>query len=107
MILILSTMPLERLVIIEAIEATSNVLFSLTVALARRIEREQRVTLRYLGDFHFALESGHAVNGLDHRELAAIALDEAQRARCLELVAQVFKCFEEWTNELLAFAVHE
>jgi hypothetical protein len=105
--LIFGATPLERLVIIEAIEETGNVLFSLTVALARRIEREQRVTLRYLGDFHFALESGHAVNGLDHRELAAIALDEAQRARCLELVAQVFKCFEEWTNELLAFAVHE
>lgn len=105
--LIFGATPLERLVIIEAIEETGNVLFALTVGLARRIEREQRVTLRYLGDFHFALENGHAVSGLDHRELAAIALDDAQRARCLALVAEVFECFQEWTNELLAFAVHE
>ena len=45
--------PVERLAIIEAIEETGNVLFSLTAALARRIEAEEHITLRYLGDFHF------------------------------------------------------
>lgn len=100
--------PVERLVIIEAIEETGNVLFALTAQLARRIEERERVTLRYLGDFHFALETGHAMGGGDdHRVLAGIQLDDVQRARCLALVDNVFDYFKDWTNELLAFAVEE
>jgi hypothetical protein len=99
--------PVERLAIIEAIEETGNVLFALTAALARRIEAAERITLRYLGDFHFQLETGHAMGGNDHRELAQIALDDAQRARCLSLTARVFEYFNEWTDELLEFATTE
>lgn len=96
--------PVQRLAIIEAIEETGNVLFSLTAGLARRIEAQEHITLRYLGDFHFNLETGHAMGGSDHRELAAIPLDDAERAKSLEQVALVFRYFEEWTNELLAYA---
>jgi len=99
--------PVEKLVIIEAIEETGNVLFGLTVTLAREIEARERVTLRYLGDFHFNLETGHAMSGADHRELAAIQLDEIERARCLSLVGLVFQYFEAWTDELLAYAIEE
>ena len=99
--------PIEKLVIIESIEETGNVLFALTATLARTIEKREGVTLRYLGDFHFNLETGHAMSGADHRELAAIVLDEVQRARCLALVGKVFRYFEEWTNELLAYAVEQ
>lgn len=99
--------PIERLVIIEAIEETGNVLFALTAGLARRIQAEEHIELRYLGDFHFQLETGHAMSGADHRELAAMAVDDAQRARCLRMVANVFQYFEEWTTELLAFATDE
>lgn len=94
----------ERLVMIKAIEEAGNVLFALTAGLARRIEAEEGITLRYLGDFHFRLETDHAGNGRDHRELV---LDEAQRKRCLEVVARVFLYFEEWTQELLDFATAE
>ena len=105
--LLYAATPIERLVIIEAIEETGNVLFGLTVKLARKIEERERISLRYLGDFHFNLETGHAMSGADHRELAVIALDDVQRARCLALVASVFDYFKDWTNELLAFAVDE
>jgi hypothetical protein len=99
--------PVEKLAIIEAIEETGNVLFALTAALARRIEAEEQISLRYLGDFHFNLETGHAMSGADHRELAAIPLNDVQRERCLTQVAKVFEFFEEWTYELLAFAAAE
>jgi hypothetical protein len=105
--LLYAATPAERLVIIEAIEETGNVLFGLTVKLARTLEEREHLTLRYLGDFHFNLETGHAMSGADHRELAGIALDDVQRARCLVLVANVFDYFQDWTNELLAFAVDE
>lgn len=105
--LIYGATPVERLVIIEAIEETGNVLFDLTAKLARVIEAEQGVTLRYLGDFHFNLETGHAMGSDEHRVLAEIPLDDTQRARCLSLVQRVFSYFEAWTNELLSFAVAE
>jgi hypothetical protein len=101
--LIYGATPVERLVIIEAIEETGNVLFALTARLARDLEAQMGVPLRYLGDFHFQLESGHAV-GADHAQLAQITLDGAQRDRCLYLADEVFRLFEEWTHELLAYA---
>ena len=99
--------PIERLVIIEAIEETGNVLFELTARLARRIEQDEGIELRYLGDYHLALESGHAMDGDDHRTLAAIVLDDAARRRCEWLVTRVFEHFEEWVDELLAYALEE
>ena len=99
--------PVERLAIIEAIEETGNVLFALTANLARKIEAQEHITLRYLGDFHFNLETGHAMSGEDHRELADIAMDAGQRSRCLAQVEQVFQYFKEWTDELLEFAQAE
>lgn len=105
--LLYAATPVERLVIIEAIEETGNVLFKLTAQLARSIEAERGITLRYLGDFHLNLETGHAMGNDEHRVLAEIPLDEAQRAHCLTLVTQVFQLFEEWTAELLAYALEE
>lgn len=105
--LLYAATPVERLVIIEAIEETGNVLFALTAELARRIEAEERIQLRYLGDFHFQLETGHAMSGEDHRELAAIGLDYVQHGRCLRMVDSVFEYFTEWTTELLTYATDE
>jgi hypothetical protein len=95
--------PIERLVVIEAIEETGNVLFTHTADLARRVQRFEGIELRYLGDFHLALESGHARTG-DDRTLAAIDLDDSQRVRCLWLVHRVFELFAEWVAELLSYA---
>lgn len=95
--------PVQRLAIIEAIEETGNVLFALTADLASRIEHDEHITLRYLGHFHFDLETGHAMNA-DHRELAEIELAEPLRSRTLQEVKLVFQYFEEWTEELLTYA---
>ena len=40
----------------------------------------------------------------DHREIAAIELDDASKKRCLKWAEEVFRLFEDWTNELLAYA---
>jgi hypothetical protein len=101
--LIHGTSSVERLVIIEAIEETGNVLFSNILPLAEHIERELGEQLRYCGSFHFDLESGHAV-GADHKALANVSLSEHERARCLAMVDEVFDAFEQWTHELLRYA---
>ena len=98
------TTPTEKLVIVEAIEETGNVLFGLTAKIAARIQADGGPELVYLGQFHFSRETGHAMHGHDHRVLEAIPLTELERARCLDLAFRVFDMFSDWTTELLAFA---
>lgn len=93
----------ERIAIIEAIEETGNVLFSTMLNLAKAIETRRAIELRYCGEFHFALESGHSA-GSNLNAIALILLDESTQARCLSLVDQVFGLFESWTYELLYYA---
>ena len=102
--LIWSHPPVVRLAIIEAIEETGNVLFALTTKIAAAYQHELGTELCYCGEFHFQLESGHAMNN-DHAELAQIALDDDTRARALQCVEQVFLWFTEWTHELLRYAL--
>jgi hypothetical protein len=102
--LIWTSPPVLRLAIIEAIEETGNVLFALTSKLAKSVEEETGVELRYCGEFHFQLESGHAMNN-DHARLAAIELDEGSRQHALECTDLVFAWFSDWTNELLRYAL--
>jgi hypothetical protein len=103
--LIASASAVERIAIIEAIEETGNVLFSTMLNLAKAIESRRGIQLRYCGEFHFSLESGHSV-GSEHAEIAKIPLDETTQSRCLALVDEVFALFEAWTNELLHYAQH-
>ncbi|MBD1903623.1 hypothetical protein NDI44_27520 [Trichocoleus sp. DQ-A3] len=102
-VLISGANAVERIAIIEAIEETGNVLFSTMLNLAKTIETRRGIELRYCGEFHFSLESGHSV-GSDHSEIAKILLDESTQARCLSLVDEVFALFESWTHELLDYA---
>lgn len=98
--------PRVRLAVIEAIEETGNVLFALTAELATRYTSITGVELRYLGEFHFNLESGHAMNN-DHAELAEIALDESERADAMERCTRVFDLFKGWTEELHRYALRD
>lgn len=95
--------PVVRLAIIEAMEETGNVLFALTSSIAAQYQHDTGVELRYCGEHHFNLESGHAMNN-DHAELAEITLTPAQEQDALLCVDRVFEWFALWTHELLAYA---
>jgi hypothetical protein len=96
--------PIEKLVIVEAIEETCNVLFGLTGILAARIEADGGPVLRYLGQCHFSRETGHATHRYDRRVLEAIALGYTERVRCLDFAFHVFDLFADWSNELNTYA---
>jgi len=102
--LVYDATPIEKLVIVEAIEETGNVFFGLTAKIAARIHEDGGPELRYLGQFHFSGETGHATHGHDHRALEAITLTELERVSCLELAFHVFDMYADWTTELLAYA---
>lgn len=95
--------PKQKLAIIEAIEETGNVLFALTAKLAQPLEQELGVELRYLGEFHFEKETGHAMNN-DHRVMASIPMSADEEAETLAMVNEVFEVFAAWTQELLEYA---
>lgn len=101
--LIWSSETVVRLAILEAIEETGQVLFSLTTELAESIRRETGVHLRYCGAFHFDRETGHTMSG-DHALLAQIKLTAVQRQDAFHRVDAVFHLFAQWTQELLRFA---
>lgn len=102
--MMMNVSPMQKMAIIEAIEETGNVLFNLTAKLAEQLSAETGMEFRYLGDFHLAKETGHAMNS-DHRELCAIEMTEAQRAETLVMVEKVFALFADWTQELLTYAL--
>jgi hypothetical protein len=88
--------PVEKLVILESIEETGNVLFGLTAKIAARIQAEGGPVLRY--------ETVRAMHGQDRGVLEAIALTEADRKRCLDFAFRVFDMFADWRNELHVYA---
>ena len=99
-----ATTPIEKLVVVEAIEHTADVLLELTAELAAQIEAAGGPELRYLGRFHFARESGDVAHGFDRSALETITLTSPERARCLDLSFRVFELFADWSAELLAYA---
>lgn len=89
--------PIEKIVILESIEETGNVLFGITAKLAARLEAEGGPVLRY--------ETVRSMRGFDSRAHEALALGEAERKRCLDCSFRVFDMFADWSNELHAYAL--
>lgn len=99
------TSPIERLVVIEAIEAAGSVLFGLMAQLANEIRAEQGSALCHLEALDFSRAADSAVSDERIRLLRDISLEPSGRTRCMTHVERVFYLFREWTSELLAFAV--
>lgn len=93
---------LERFVIIEAIEATGQVLFDRLLALGAGLRPEQlHGRLIYVAHDHVSVERGH-VGGRSEADARAseVCLDATSRVTCMELADRVFVSFSEWVDEL-------
>lgn len=106
--------PAVRFAIIETVEETGLFFFSLTSALTREISKSTGLELRYLGDYHLALETGHLVNqeqiikhsqtndilcGCDTDEtFKKLSLTEFQYDQCIQVVDSVARSFTEWLD---------
>jgi len=110
-----ATDPLLRFIMIEAIEATGNVLFQLTSEVAEELV-PQFGELRYFGKYHLMLETGHLVAkgddmcGCDVEEEAEVfahadldAEDETFK-KALLIVDTTFEIFKNWNDEMLVYA---
>jgi hypothetical protein len=110
-----ATDPLLRFIMIEAIEATGNVLFHHTVKVTEELVPKFG-ELRYFGKYHLLLETGHLVAngddkcGCDHAEEDEVFgntdFDPSGSffQKALVMVDSVFEIFENWNDEMLAYA---
>ena len=96
--------PVVILAAIEAIEATGNVVLSLTAEVAQELQQATKHNYRYFGQHHFCVETGHAM-GTDDVEalLEKIQFTEEQHAQAIALVDKVFEVFTESLDELMDY----
>lgn len=96
--------PLQKLVAIEVIEATGNVMFSMASSVSQELKKVDRVDLIYFGNFHLSVETGHAT-GTDNVTsiLENIILTEEERDRSFEMVDRIFEVFSDLINSLSTY----
>lgn len=96
---------LEKLVILEAVEATSDVCISITKQIVDKLQLVSNQEYKYFGDCHFEAEHNHNAHS-DHvkKFIANIHLSEKTRKKSVDLVEQVFELFTLWTYSLLSYA---
>ncbi len=96
--------PIQKLVIIEVLEAGGNVVFSISSELVEEIVGLTGGEYRYFGDFHLALETGHTtgLNGVN-KFVENIYLTEMQRQQAFDLVEKIFELITILVNGFMEY----
>ncbi|HIK08272.1 MAG TPA: hypothetical protein IGS40_26920 [Trichormus sp. M33_DOE_039] len=96
--------PVLKLAIIESNEATGNVVLSLTAEVVRELQQITGENYRYFGDYHLAVETGHAMGTPDVEILIeSIEISKEMEEKACYLVEEVFAAFTEMLNEWMAY----
>lgn len=94
--------PLEKLVVLESVEATNKVALEAVQEAARALARETGIELVYLGEVHERAEQGHTREHEEHGEVRALVLEDARRVHMRSLIERVFAAFDALMTELHA-----
>lgn len=97
--------PIQKLVIIEVLEATGNVVFTSASQVSMELQRMSGQQCDYFGSFHLDVETGHTTGNQNIEEiLLDIDVETSQEQELLSLAEQVFEVISELTYALLAYA---
>ncbi len=97
--------PILRLIIIEAIEGTSNVGLPLTAIVAQELEKITDKEYLYLNNNHVEAENSHTIiAGNTHLLIDNLQLTQKQKETALDIVNTVFLAFSECFDELMIYA---
>jgi hypothetical protein len=97
--------PIQKLVVIEVIEATGNVMFSIASEVGKEIQLITHKEFLYFANFHLNVETGHTTGSPGVEEfIKQIQLTENTRQEALKLVEKVFDVFTKFTDNLLIYA---
>ncbi|WP_256871910.1 hypothetical protein [Nostoc sp. TCL26-01] len=102
----LEATPIQKLVIIEVLESTGNIVFANAAQVAHQLQSVTGNKYLYFGDFHLAVETGHTTGSSDIEEvLANIQLTEIENQAALVLADKVFDLITELVNSLFVYAI--
>jgi hypothetical protein len=103
--LIINADAVEKLIIMDAIESTADVLLSTTKHVTEELKLTTRQKYEYFGSSHCDAEHEHNTRSQDTSEfIKSIQISAQTRQQSIYLVEKVFELFTEWTDELLTFA---
>ncbi|MEA5594230.1 hypothetical protein [Rivularia sp. UHCC 0363] len=96
---------IQKLVVIEVIEATGHVLSSIAVSVSQELKKTNNKNLLYFGDVHLSVENGHVI-GLSeiNQFMEEIEFTQENINYYLGLAENIFDLFTELTNSLLLYA---
>ncbi|WP_236141784.1 hypothetical protein [Nostoc sp. CMAA1605] len=98
--------PLHKLVMIEVLESTGNIVFTQAAKVAQELQLITGNKYLYFGGFHLAVETGHTT-GTDNIEtsLQSLELTPLQSQSALELADKIFSLITELVNALFQYAI--
>ncbi len=97
--------PIEKFVVIEAIEATADIFLSATTQVAQELATITGEKYSYFGSYHAIVDSGHTMHSSETEEcMEDIEISPETRRKVLVLVRRVFGIFTELMNGLYVYA---
>jgi hypothetical protein len=83
--------PIQKLVVIEAVEATADVFLSATAKAARELQAVTNKEYRYFGNLHLAIDTGHSLHLSETQQfIESIELTLDTRQEAIEAIERVF-----------------
>jgi hypothetical protein len=97
--------PIQKLIVIEAVEATADIFLDATAQAARELQRLTNREYRYFGDLHFAIDSGHSLYLTETKQqIESLQFTEAAQQEAFEWVERVFQIFTDYFSVIQAYA---
>ncbi len=97
--------PLQKLVVIEAAEATGNAFLAFSSNIIRPLERSTQQKYRYFGSGHLLVDTGHTYCSPEVKAyIESINLNSTEQAEKRQIVDNVFEVFSNFTQDLLTYA---
>lgn len=95
-----------KAIVLESVEATGNVAFSVFGKLGKELEEITQQNYRYFSYSHLKVETGHLIAEMDnlHELLETIYLTQNQKKQAYKLVDKVFDNFTTLLNQMMLIA---
>ena len=96
--------PIQKLIVIEAIEATGNVFLSAVTQVGQELQTITGEKYQYFASSHLAIDSEHTLYSVESEQLIeSIQLTETELENAFEIAKKTFAIFTALTNAFLAY----
>lgn len=101
--------PILKAIVLESVEATGNVAFSVFGKLGKELEEITQQSYRYFSYSHLKVETGHLIAQVSNLDelLETIYLTPNQKEQAYKLVENVFDGFTKLMNQMMLIARKE